>query len=265
MTFKLPVLMYHALSGAGYKYEFSDPGELRYVIDADVFRKQMFWLRQHGFETVSFHDIRNAKNVELEKNVIITFDDGHASNLTIACPILKEFGFNATFFITTGWIGKANYLSSEDIRILQKERMEIGSHGVSHRYLDDLNDSDLLDELQSSKRCLEDIIGERVDLFSAPGGRIENRTINIGKQEGYLFFCTSFFGLWKRPFVPGIVPRLAIKRETSKYHFEKQINGDPFFFFYHGVRSKTLNLLKLLLGNRTYDRLWYKIHSLLLK
>jgi peptidoglycan/xylan/chitin deacetylase (PgdA/CDA1 family) len=35
--------------------------------------------------------------------VAITFDDGYRNNLTVAAPILKEFGFPATFFVSTGF------------------------------------------------------------------------------------------------------------------------------------------------------------------
>jgi peptidoglycan/xylan/chitin deacetylase (PgdA/CDA1 family) len=35
--------------------------------------------------------------------VAITFDDGYRNNLTVAAPILREFGFLATFFVSTGF------------------------------------------------------------------------------------------------------------------------------------------------------------------
>ena len=37
-----------------------------------------------------------------DKLVVLTFDDGSISHLTVAGPLLKELGFGATFFVTEG-------------------------------------------------------------------------------------------------------------------------------------------------------------------
>lgn len=39
-----------------------------------------------------------------ENVVAITFDDGYRNNLALAAPMLKEFGFPATFFVSTGFV-----------------------------------------------------------------------------------------------------------------------------------------------------------------
>jgi peptidoglycan/xylan/chitin deacetylase (PgdA/CDA1 family) len=36
------------------------------------------------------------------RNAVLTFDDGHKSDHAFVAPILQEFGFGATFFITEG-------------------------------------------------------------------------------------------------------------------------------------------------------------------
>lgn len=36
--------------------------------------------------------------------VVITFDDGYRNNLEVAEPLLRRFGFPATFFVTTGFV-----------------------------------------------------------------------------------------------------------------------------------------------------------------
>lgn len=37
-------------------------------------------------------------------SVALTFDDGYRNNVTHAAPLLKEYGFPATFFVTTGFL-----------------------------------------------------------------------------------------------------------------------------------------------------------------
>lgn len=49
-----------------------------------------------------------------DKLVVLTFDDSVRSHYTIVRPILKEFGFGATFFITEGFefqTDKENYMT----------------------------------------------------------------------------------------------------------------------------------------------------------
>ncbi len=42
-----------------------------------------------------------SKKTGQEKIVVLTFDDGYASNYHLAFPILKEFGLHATIFAST--------------------------------------------------------------------------------------------------------------------------------------------------------------------
>ncbi|MFN9720029.1 MAG: polysaccharide deacetylase family protein, partial [Planctomycetota bacterium] len=56
-----------------------------------------------------------------DKLVVLTFDDSAKSHFTIARPMLKEYGFSATFFITEGFDFKENktdYMTWEEIRQL---------------------------------------------------------------------------------------------------------------------------------------------------
>ena len=87
----LPVLMYHGIT--------DDPaltGE--YVILADDFEKDLQWLQDHGYTTVSFQQLANyAENGSRlpEKPVLLTFDDGYYNNYTKAFPLLQKYNANA--------------------------------------------------------------------------------------------------------------------------------------------------------------------------
>ena len=38
--------------------------------------------------------------------IALTFDDGYLDNLEYAAPVLERAGLPATFFLTSGWLGK---------------------------------------------------------------------------------------------------------------------------------------------------------------
>ena len=70
-----------------------------------------------------------------DKVVVLTFDDSVRSQFDIVRPILKQYGFGATFFITTGFefeSDKQNYMTWEQIRQLHEDGFEIGNHTRDH-------------------------------------------------------------------------------------------------------------------------------------
>lgn len=70
-----------------------------------------------------------------DRLVVLTFDDSVKSQFTVARPILKEFGFCATFYITEGFTFRTNkrdYMTWEEIRQLHQDGFEIGNHTRDH-------------------------------------------------------------------------------------------------------------------------------------
>src|SRR3954464_14000751 len=66
-----------------------------------------------------------------DKLVVLTFDDSVASQFTVVRPLLKEYRFGATFFITEGFgfaTNKTDYMTWEQIAQLHREGFEIGDH-----------------------------------------------------------------------------------------------------------------------------------------
>ena len=96
----LPVLMYHH-----FDTEFFDST----VVSPERFREQMTALRDAGFHTVSIPQVIDYVETGAplpDKPVLITMDDGYASNLTVAAPILEELGMCATVFVIGAYEGE---------------------------------------------------------------------------------------------------------------------------------------------------------------
>jgi peptidoglycan/xylan/chitin deacetylase (PgdA/CDA1 family) len=121
------------------------------------------------------------------RNAIITtsFDDGGKLDLKVA-ELLKKYDLNGTFYIVLDWIGQEGYLNWEDIKQLDKEGFEIGSHTITHPSdLKMVFDEQLHYEIQNSKDLLETALGHKIASFCYPRGRADERVKNKVKESGY--------------------------------------------------------------------------------
>jgi peptidoglycan/xylan/chitin deacetylase (PgdA/CDA1 family) len=100
----LSALCYHSVGDPGPGYLF-DPD----VIDVTPaqFREQLSILARHC-TVIGIDQLCQVVAGEIDRlppnPVLITFDDGYRTCIDLALPILKEFGFPATFFIATDYV-----------------------------------------------------------------------------------------------------------------------------------------------------------------
>jgi peptidoglycan/xylan/chitin deacetylase (PgdA/CDA1 family) len=116
-----------------------------------------------------------------DKVVILNFDDGRLSQYTKALPILDKYGFKATFYVVCNYIGKKDgYMDWNEIKTLQKEGHDIGSHSMNHVRLEKLSKKNVEYEVGQSKRCLQDH-GINAKSFAYPfdSGTDDKTVINI--------------------------------------------------------------------------------------
>jgi peptidoglycan/xylan/chitin deacetylase (PgdA/CDA1 family) len=189
----------------------------------------------------------------------VTFDDGHASNLNLALPILEANSLTATFFITVGWTGrKPGYLGWSDLRALHDSGQQIGAHGWSHAFLTECNGDELKHELLASRLMLEDKLGTEISTMALPGGRYNRRVVAACEAAGYHRVFTSVPEAEKLS-SSFLVGRVNARSEmTIKDLRELMRPGSRAL-----RRLKRLYLAKgitkRLLTNRLYDRLWWTL------
>jgi peptidoglycan/xylan/chitin deacetylase (PgdA/CDA1 family) len=247
MKTEMVFLMYHELELPGRPLCRTEPGYVRYVVTGSDFHVQMQWLRTAGWRGLS---VTEALTFEKENAIAITFDDGSETDLA-AATVLKEHGFGATFYVTAGFIGSQGYMSPAQLRQLNESGFEIGSHSMTHRYLPDLEDAALHEELYESRHRLEEIIGKSIRHFSCPGGRYDRRVAAFAREAGYASVATSRARVNSRSSEHYALGRVAIMRDSNLATFQDMCAGRDLWKI--ELRDSIRGAAKRLLGNRLYD------------
>ena len=115
--------------------------EYRNCITPEQFEEQIKFLLRY-YKPVNIDNVLNNDLTAFNKGFIITFDDGFKNNCTLAMPILKKYGLQGCFFVTTGLIGKNEMLWTEKITYLlfntQKSKVKVK---LAHWHTLDLHSS----------------------------------------------------------------------------------------------------------------------------
>lgn len=168
----------------------------------ETFEAQMAYLRDHGIAVVPLQRLVEAlegRTAVEEPAVVITFDDSWEGQYRHALPILRRFGYTATFFIITDAVGKDDYMTWDQVRELRDAGMTIGSHSRTHRVLSNLRDRRLLDdEVAGSRRVLESELQAPVAFFAYPFGAQAPRVVAAVRDAGYRAARGFPGGAWNR-------------------------------------------------------------------
>lgn len=244
-------LMYHELELPNRSLIQSVPGYVRYIVQETTFRSQIHSLRQNGWSGRSVSQAFRAPTTE--KSVVITFDDGCETDLISAAPVLRDAGFHATFYVTAGFVGRPGYLSTVQLRELSAFGFEIGCHSMTHAYLNDLSAQQLHVEIADARSKLEDAIGVKVEHFSCPGGRYNDRVVSIAREAGYRSLATSHAHINMPTTDSFRLGRVAILRDTDPPEFTEMCTGSGLW----KIRlSDSIRMsARKLLGNTFYDRM----------
>ena len=88
--------------------------------DAIRFEAQMHWIKA-WFNVLPLSEaVERLRTGSLPaRAAAITFDDGYADNFTVALPILKRLGLNATFFIASGYLDGGRMFNDTIIDVIR--------------------------------------------------------------------------------------------------------------------------------------------------
>jgi peptidoglycan/xylan/chitin deacetylase (PgdA/CDA1 family) len=165
-----------------------------YSTAPQVFQEQIEFLARH-FELVSLSAITRPDNASGERpRAAITFDDGFRGVRTDAMPLLESKGIPFAVFVNRMAIekdalynGPSNqlvqgggpsrvFLDADDVIVLSRAGVTIGSHSATHRNLAHCSAGELEEEIGGNKRYLEQLLGTPVRDFAFPFGGAQHRS-----------------------------------------------------------------------------------------
>lgn len=259
---RVAILMYHGLVRDPAALRDIDPAERPYTLLLDEFEGQLDALVRAGVPVLDPEVLHGC--LPAGGGVVLTFDDGHASNAELALPALLARGQRACFFITTGFVGqRAGYCSWQQVRDLAAQGMRIGAHGHTHRFLAGLPAAQLREELDSSHAILAEQLGAAPRQMSFPGGRADADALVRARQAGFELLHGSRPGALRAggPTPSALLPRLAMRPGLSAGRFTAlaQARSGPL------LRARAVDAAKALaravLGHERYHRLYTRLRA----
>jgi peptidoglycan/xylan/chitin deacetylase (PgdA/CDA1 family) len=214
-TTTVPVLMYHVINPPPAGAPF--PG---LYVPVDEFAAQMQALRAAGWHAVTMDQLEAywTRGVPLGpgKPIVLTFDNGYASQYLNALPVLKRLGWVGNENIQlTGLPPSQGGLTDAQVRGLIAAGWELDTQGISHADLITLDAAQLKYQVATARHILQRRYGVPVNWFCYPSGHYDATVIAAVKVAGFVGSTTVIPG-WAKPSEdPYRVPRLRVLGGTS--------------------------------------------------
>lgn len=184
----IPILTYHR-----FAEECSSP----LCMPTKTFELQMKYLKENGYHVITAEELLSFLGYRQglpQKSVLITMDDGYRSVYDIAYPILNRYGFTATLFIYTSFVGVSKIaITWDQLKEMQAKGFTIGSHTIYHSDLTQPKDGEteqeyiarVKEELYGSKKIMDQKLGQDTYFLAYPFGRYDQQSIQIARDAGY--------------------------------------------------------------------------------
>lgn len=170
---------------------FRGPGAAKYKLSRRQFEAHLAVVaRVCDGPPIVAYDFPHVRPIQFP--TLITFDDGGSSAATVVADLLAKMKWRAHFFVTAGQIGKEGFMNTDQIRDLHRCGHVIGSHSYSHPpRMSHCDDKTLNYEWSRSVDILSDLLGERVDTASVPGGYYSKRVAESAAAAGIRILFNS--------------------------------------------------------------------------
>ena len=206
------ILTYHSIA----------EGDSPLRIAPALFAEQMEWLKAHA-AVVPLANIVKALDSGATfsaRAVVLTFDDGFRDFAEHAAPILRKLKIPATVFLPTAYCGRANdwpgqpkwvepqlLMDWTQIRELAAQGISFGGHTRSHCVLTEIGAGQAEEEIEMSRRDIEERALTTVTHFCYPYG-MWNAAVRSCVARNYEGACSTAAGVVAAGADPYALPRV---------------------------------------------------------
>jgi peptidoglycan/xylan/chitin deacetylase (PgdA/CDA1 family) len=256
----VPCINYHRIHpGAGPE----DPRLRAFSMDLAGFCEHMEALCQAGYTTAYLGDFiawQKGLQPPPAKPIIVTFDDGWASNYHHVWPAMQRMGLAWNIFVVPNAQACVfaegdeldAALTAEQIRELAAAGVGIQSHGMTHRPFTETPARELREELLTSRKLLTDITGKPVEWLASPYGLSKRWVEKIVQETGYLGYACGLVGASKLSDNPLLLRRIGPPPHWSGQDLLHRLT--PEMLRRSTIRGNMQRKLRLVLGHKWSTR-----------
>ncbi len=167
-------------------------------VPLDRFRRQLDYLREHGYRVVPLAEIAGAVRAGRpipDKTVAITVDDGYLSTYTVAWPLLRRYGYPFTVFLYVEALerGYRNFLTWDQVREMAAAGVDFQDHSYGHprfgRRPAGADDAAyrlwVEEDLRRSRRVFAKRLGQPPRYLALPYGEYNRLVLDAAAGFGY--------------------------------------------------------------------------------
>ncbi len=182
----IPILCYHRFGSRSSQL----------TVTSAAFEAQMDYLARNGYHVVPLARLigfLDGKEALPRKTVVISIDDGYRSTYEIAYPILRKYGFPATVFLYSDFIGASDALTWSQMKEMADSGLiDIQPHSKTHANLalrlPDETESKYRDrvrrEVDAPISAIQERLGIRSIAYAYPYGDVTDTVLEQLKRQG---------------------------------------------------------------------------------
>ncbi|MBI2618398.1 polysaccharide deacetylase family protein [Candidatus Kaiserbacteria bacterium] len=227
------ILLYHDIGDS----------DLYLTVSLEQFEAQMRFLSKKRYTIISLKrlgEILSRGEVIPPKTIILTFDDGYVSHLSVVLPTLERYGFHGTFFVATDYVGKEidnseykpqTVLDWNNIQILERSlSADVEPHSRSHREFPTLSEEEVEKEVNESRAELERRLKKTCATFAYPRGAYTAVSAAVVRRLGFIAGVSVTEGLVSSDSDRYTLPRNTINRDTGLLEFKGKLTHSSGLF-----------------------------------
>jgi peptidoglycan/xylan/chitin deacetylase (PgdA/CDA1 family) len=167
------------------------------------FEEQLEYFSKNNIPIIPLCDVEAyiRGNLHVKKQSFsLTFDTGFVELYTLCYPLLKKYGYPATFFIRPDTVGRTEgihdrrvqYMNWDQIRELESEGITIGMYGCKGKWLSKAPLEEVRNEIIEAKALFKRELERPFIYYGVREGNPTADLVNLFKEEGIkAIFCQA--------------------------------------------------------------------------